>query len=325
MAASNTDWLHDAKWGVFTHYLGAPPSSAGGAELTADAWNAQVDAFDLDGLVAQIVSTGTKYYVITLGQNSGHYCSPNATYDQIVGIRPSKCSRRDLVADMYQALEPHGVRLMVYLPAGAPAAEPVAIERLKWRWGYGGEWPGYNNGKTTGDRLAEFQLHWEAVIREWSLRWGRHVHGWWIDGCYFADDMYRFDDEPNFASFAAAMKSGNPDSLVAFNPGVEVPVVCHSEHEDYTAGEIANALPTCPGRWVERAGHEAQYHILSFLGDTWCGGDKPRFPDTLAAGYTQYIADQGGVLTWDVPIRNDGLIPQPFVDQLTAIGKVLGV
>jgi len=36
-AAEPTDWFHDAKWGVMTHYLGAPPSSNGGAELTAEA------------------------------------------------------------------------------------------------------------------------------------------------------------------------------------------------------------------------------------------------------------------------------------------------
>ena len=87
MATDRTDWLHDAGWGVFTHYLGAPPSSDGGRDLTADAWNRQVDAFDIDGLVEQLVAAGTRYYFITIGQNSGHYCSPNATYDEIVGIR----------------------------------------------------------------------------------------------------------------------------------------------------------------------------------------------------------------------------------------------
>ena len=319
-----TDWFHDARWGAFTHYLGAPPSSDGGGELTADAWNAQVDAFDVAGLAQQLEATQARYHFITLGQNSGHYCSPNATYDAIVGIQPSKCSRRDLVADIASALEPMGVRLLVYLPAGAPAADPVAMERLKWRWGYRGDWPKVHGGPTRGERLAEFQRHWEAVIREWSLRWGTRVHGWWIDGCYFADDMYRFDDEPNFASFAAALKAGNPHSIVAFNPGVRVPVICHSEHEDYTAGEIAEALPTCPGRWVERHGHKAQYHILSYLGTTWCRGERPRFPDDLAATYTRYVADRGGVVTWDVPIGADGLIPQPFVDQLAAIGRLMG-
>jgi hypothetical protein len=193
------------------------------------------------------------------------------------------------------------------------------MERLKWRWSYQGEWPRVHGGPTRGERLVEFQRYWQAIVREWSVRWGASVHGWWIDGCYFADDMYRFPDEPNFASFAAALKAGNPDAIVAFNPGVRVPVICHSEHEDYTAGEIAEALPTCPGRWVERGGHRAQYHILSYLGSSWCRGERPRFPDDLAASYTRYVTGRGGVVSWDVPIRVDGLIPQAFVEQLQAI------
>jgi len=129
----STDWLCKAKWGVMTHYLGAPPSSRGGAELTADMWNAQVDAFNVQVLVQQLVRARAKYLLFTLGQNSGHYCSPNATYDRIVGIRPSKCSRRDLISDLAKSLEPHGIRLMVYLPSGAPAADPIARKKLNWR------------------------------------------------------------------------------------------------------------------------------------------------------------------------------------------------
>jgi hypothetical protein len=79
-AAEPTDWFHQAQWGVMTHYLGAPPSSKGGAELTAEMWNEQVDAFDVAGLVDQLASTGAKYLLFTLGQNSGHFCSPNDTY-----------------------------------------------------------------------------------------------------------------------------------------------------------------------------------------------------------------------------------------------------
>ena len=250
-----TDWFQEAGWGVMTHYLGAPPSSRGGAELTSEMWNAQVDAFDVEGLVRQLVDVKAPYLLFTIGQNSGHYCAPNATYDRIVGIRPSKCSRRDLILDLARALEPHGIALMVYLPAGAPAADPVARQKLQWRWGRKGGWQ--LPGEPVGGRLATFQRHWEAVIREWSLRWGKHVRGWWIDGCYFADDMYRFADEPNFASFAAALKAGNPQAIVAFNPGVKVPVTCHTKNEDYTAGEVTlpkvpEAIATCPGRWVTR-------------------------------------------------------------------------
>ena len=269
---SNTEWFKNAKWGVFTHYLS-------GDALSAEDWNKQVDKFDVEGLAQQLKSVGTSYYFITIGQNSGHYCSPNETYDSFVGIKPSKCSKRDLISDIYDAIAPAGIKLMVYLPSGAPAADPVAMGKLGWKWGYEGDWPSWGN-KRTGERLAEFQEKWEAVIREWSLRWVDKVSGWWIDGCYFADEMYRHPDPPNFESFAAALKAGNPDSIVAFNPGVLVPVISMTEHENYTAGEISDAFPVCPGRWI----NGVQCHILSYLGARW-GGGEPRFVDEFVVGY----------------------------------------
>ncbi|MHB8970218.1 MAG: alpha-L-fucosidase [Pirellulaceae bacterium] len=324
--AAKTDWLAQAHWGVMTHYLGAPPSSAGGAELTAEVWNAQVDAFDVDGLVKQLASTGAKYLLFTLGQNSGHYCAPNATYDKLVGITPSKCSRRDLIADLAKALKAKDIRLMVYLPSGAPAADNVARQKLQWRWGSAGDWQ--LPGEPVGGRLVEFQRNWEAIIREWSQRWGQDVSGWWIDGCYFADQMYRFEDEPNFASFAAALKAGNPDALVAFNPGVLVPVVAHSKDEDYAAGEVdlgrlPNAVAQCQGRWLQCQGSRIQFHILTFLGSSWCQGDRPQETDQKIIGYTRDVTAQGGAITYDVPIQQNGLIPQPFVDQLRAVGRAV--
>jgi alpha-L-fucosidase len=326
VARSNTDWFRDARWGVMTHYLGAPPSTAGGSELTAELWNQQVDAFDVTGLADQLAATGAKYLLFTLGQNSGHFCAPNATYDKLVGITPSKCSRRDLVADLGKALKARKMRLLVFLPSGAPAADPGARQKLGWLWGSPGGWQ--LPGEPVGGRLAEFQRNWEAVIRAWSQRWGQDVAGWWIDGCYFADQMYRFEDEPNFASFAAALRAGNPAAIVAFNPGVKVPVVAHTQYEDYAAGEVnldqlPRAVEACQGRWLECAGTKVQFHILSFLGTTWCGGQQPQWPDDKVIGLTRQIVEQGGVVTYDVPIQKTGLIPQPFVEQLRAIGTAM--
>jgi hypothetical protein len=309
-----------------THYLGAPPSTAGGADLTAERWNQQVDAFDVPGLVDQLASTGAKYLLFTVGQNSGHYCAPNATYDRIVGISPSKCSRRDLVADLSHALRARHIRLMVYVPNSAPGADVVARKKLQWRWGSPGDWQ--LPGEAVGGRLVEFQHNWEAVIREWSLRWGKDVAGWWIDGCYFADQMYRFDDEPNFASFARALKAGNPNAIVAFNPGVLIPVAAHTKSDDYAAGEVdrsrlPQAVATCRGRWLQCEGAQVQFHILTFLGQTWCGGERPLWPDDTIIGYTRQVVQKGGAITFDVPIERSGLIHRPFVDQLRTIGRSL--
>ena len=325
-AGEPADWFHQARWGVMTHYLGAPPSSKGGADLTAEAWNQQVDAFDVEGLANQLSQAGAKYLLFTIGQNSGHYCAPNPTYDRFVGISPSKCSRRDLVADIADALAKRNIRLMVYLPNSAPGADVEARKKLGWLWGRKGGWQ--LPGEPVGGRLVEFQRKWEAIVRDWSMRWGKKVSGWWIDGCYFADEMYRFDDEPNFASFARALKAGNPDSIVAFNPGVKVPVVGHTKFEDYTAGEVnlpqlSKAIAASPGRWLEFEGRKLQFQILTYLGKTWCRGERPELPDDEIISITKQLAAKDGVVTFDVPIQKSGLIPQPFVDQLRAIGQAV--
>ncbi|MCX7934654.1 MAG: hypothetical protein N3A66_05270, partial [Planctomycetota bacterium] len=77
-----------------------------------------------------------------------------------------------LMLDLYDALQVKGIPLLAYLPSGAPAADPVAVERLGWEWGFEGGWPQAWNTRRTGKRLAEFQTRWEAIVREWSLRWG---------------------------------------------------------------------------------------------------------------------------------------------------------
>jgi hypothetical protein len=49
-------------------------------------------------------------------------------------------------------------------------------------------------------------------------------------------------------------------------------------------------------------------HILSFAAHAlslgrWWGASPPQFPTELVVGYTKYIMQQGGVVTWDVPVR----------------------
>lgn len=317
-----TDWFQRAGWGVFVHYLGTIDSSPDGmesGELSPADWNRRVNSFDVQRFADTVQRTGAGYAFITIGQNSGHFCSPNPVYDALVGDTESRCSKRDLISDLADAMNERGLKLMVYLPSGAPAGYQKAVEALEWAWGFEGGWPNGWGEKRTGKRLAAFQLKWEQIIREWSLRWGKKIGGWWIDGCYFADEMYRHDQAPNFKSFAAALRAGNPDSILAFNPGVLLPVIRLCEEEDYTAGEIAEALPACPGASVDGA----QFHMLSYLGSTWCRGSEPRFSDELAGAYTAHVVMGGGVVSWDVPIEPDGRIPEAFVRQLSAIGRAV--
>ncbi len=312
---SETEWFARRGWGVFCHYLTFP-------DMSADQWNRRVDAFDVNTLAAQLEAAGAGYFFITIGQGSGHFCAPNETYDRYAGIQPSKCSQRDLLSDLHEALTPRGIYLMAYLSSGGIYYDPVARKGLKlthhWnddaivRWNDPEYWKKF--------RTPEFQRIWEEVCRDWSLRFRGKVKGWWIDGCFYFNERYPDNETPNVRTFAEALRAGNENAILAFNPGVRTPVICSTTHEDYTAGEISRALPECPGPWVELNGHKARYHVLTYAGQSW-GKGAPRFPDDLVRGYTRHVMDKGGVVTWDVPIEKEkGMIPEPYLNQLKNIG-----
>ena len=60
--------------------------------VTTKLWNSDqgtqraFDAFDVAGLTRQLVQAHVPYFILTIGQNSGFYLSPNRTYDEIAGI-----------------------------------------------------------------------------------------------------------------------------------------------------------------------------------------------------------------------------------------------
>jgi hypothetical protein len=195
---------------------------------------------------------------------------------------------------------------MVYLPSGAPNGDKAAVSALQWR---NGPYPN-----------REFQIRWEQVIREWSMRWGTRISGWWFDGCFFPNSMYRGEEPPNFNSFAAAARAGNPNSVLAFNPGVVPRILSITPYEDYTAGEIDQPDRVTIRRAVDGRVDGTQIHMLSYLGETW-GSGSPRFSVEQAIKFTRMIRDNGGVVTWDVPVQLNGTIPRPFMDQLATIGK----
>jgi hypothetical protein len=60
-----TDWLRQAKWGVFMHYMADTVFK--GDQITVEKWNEAVDAFDVKGLAEQLAFAGAGYFVLTLG------------------------------------------------------------------------------------------------------------------------------------------------------------------------------------------------------------------------------------------------------------------
>lgn len=265
-----TDWMPQAKVGAFMHFLPG-----------ADTYPL-VDKFDVAAVTQQLVDSGARYFIFTLGQNSGYMNAPNATYERTAGFEPhARCARRDLPKELAAALKPHGIRLMLYLPCQTPNRDLPAIKAF-----------GVPEEPLNRDRKIDltFARKWAEVIREWSQRYGDAVSGWWFDGGYqwvgFNNEMAQL--------YAAAAKSGNPDAVVTFNPGVSLKRATASE--DYTAGELTEPFShTCGGRWLDGS----QWHVLTYLGKTW-GARDVRIEDAKWTAWTRDVTAKGGCVTFDL-------------------------
>ncbi|OVE76044.1 hypothetical protein BVX97_02385 [bacterium E08(2017)] len=315
-AQNRAQWLQDAKWGVMIHYQRDWLASENNLEpITMHKWNELADAFDCEGLAQQLADVGAGYLIFTVHHAQAYFLAPNKAYDKYSGRKTSRCTRRDLIADLSDALNKHGIKLIAYLPGHPPIFEKEDIE---------GFLLGRSDYYTAGPfvRNAETVLRWQEVIKEYSLRWGDKVSGWWIDACYRPNTTFRNPDAPNFESMAAACRAGNPEAIVCFNPGRFPRIMSITPYEDYTAGEI-NHLE----RIMYKYHHEGmidgkQIHILSFLGKFW-GQGKPRFSDEEVVKYSADVNEVRGAITWDCPVYPSGLIKESFMKQLALVGKAL--
>jgi alpha-L-fucosidase len=315
-AQNRAEWLREAKWGVMIHYQ--PEALAMDNQMDPIdiyKWNELIDNFDCEKLAKQLSDVGAGYLIMTVRHVPPFFMSPNATYDRYTGQVPSRCSKRDLIEDLSDALNEYGIKLIAYIAVHAPGQNEAELK------GFGLERHDYYKFGPF-EREPQALLRWQEVIREYSMRWGDKVAGWWFDGCYRPNTNYRHPDIPNFESFTAAARAGNPNSIVSYNPGRFPRIMSITPHEDYTAGEI-NDLDRI--KWAY--GYDGmidgkQMHILSYLGKTW-GQGEPRFTDEKAIEYSKGINEVGGAVTWDVPPLPDGTISDDFVKQLQTIGEAL--
>ncbi len=287
-----TKWLREARWGFFTHYLPHMPSDRVPDDMTGKLWNKKVNSFRVSDFGDQLSEIGAPYFFITIGQGGGYYCSPNSCYKPVFGSPDGRVTERDLVAELAVELVPRGIKMCVYLSAK-------------------------HGMESASKREAYLQM-----IREWSERWGKSISAWWVDGGVLpTPEMYK--------DYTDAFKAGNKDVLIAYNTGpigmtkdLKQPA---TDLEDYLAGETNWHLPVSGFRpWDQKKYYLGpnfsgdQLHFLTFLGTFWGTGD-PRFPDELVNGWTKHTNLHGGTISWDVPLLDNGIIPEKHFRQLKVL------
>ena len=305
-----TDRLYSRKWGVFTHYLYHEQNTPGSATCivkTATSWNECVNGLDVDLIARQLKEAGAGYLFFTVMQGTKYLCAPNDTYNKITGFKPGEAaSDRDLINDLYEALNTYGIDLYLYYTGDGPHLDPAAG-------------PAFGFVEPRENVSRDFVVKWASVLREYCVRYGGKVKGWWIDGSYV--NPFRYDDD-KLKLYKDAIRDGNKNAIVAFNNGVFDRVSYYSAHDDFLAGEMNDFVDIPDSRFI----NGKQWHILAPLGvspdgNEWHAWCKPGVKRTGAymSDYVRKVNEKGGVVTIDVCLKRDGSIPIEQIEVLKAI------
>jgi hypothetical protein len=293
----NTDFLMNAKYGIFVHYLNNLQNCASDRGLNqgkVTSWDECVSDFDVNKFVSTVKDIGADYVIFTLMQQTKYMCAPNSTYNFYTGYVPGQaCSSRDLINDLYGALNKEHIKLMLYTTGEGPAQDKQAAEGIGW------------DGKV---KLV-FQSRWYGCMKEYSDRYGFKVSGWWVDGCY----AHWGNADSNLTNYSANLKSGNPNSVVAFNPGVQT-IDRYTCADDYTCGEREDLKNPCSNRWV----NDCQWHCLTYLGHDWAYPDI-KYTNKQLIDYVRSVKANNGAITLDAGVFRDGTISSVQKEQLKAL------
>ena len=199
-------WLQEARFGLMCHWTSESAPRQGTRKPYAQA----VQDFDVEGFAQQAQATGAGFVVFTTSHAQHYFPAPLASLDRIL---PGRTARRDLVAELADALGRRSMKLFLYYHLGA-SSDPAWLKAT-------GFW------ETDTTRLFG---NWTDMIGEAGRRYGDKLAGWWFDDGAVS---YYYRSAP-WEKLAAAAKAGHPGRLIAFNPW-ELP--SPTEFQDYYCGE----------------------------------------------------------------------------------------
>ena len=340
-----TQWLYEAGWGVWMHYLDHSllnPYQPWGPEFQSQCtpeswrelatnpatlqiavreWNRIVDGFDVKGLVRQLQELQAGFLVFTLGQVGGFYCSPNATLDSITAsVAPgiSFCSRRDLASELADELARANLRLIVYVPAEIPPWNPLICRAFDATDG---------TANVAANQAA--YARWETVLRDWSRHFGMKASGWWIDNPngiagYQQTSVAGRTQPPVWSSLADALRAGNAHAIVTLAEWPPAPC-SRWPISDYGSGECqpGTGQYTCGGRWIDSRQWFSECALYAFDFRTRTFSAAPVIAGSAAAAQTRAIIANGGVCAWDVSYNLDGTIASAYFAALKTIGQAV--
>ena len=285
-ARASTEWMAKAGYGLMFHWT----SQSVGRDGTNKPFAQAVDDFPVDRFVEMAEATGAGYVLVTVGHAQPYCPAPLSSWEKYF---PGKTTKRDLIAELSQALNAKGIRLMCYFPAHVIGKYPRASSQ-------------------------EFTQMTSDIVKEFGERYGDRVAGYWFDGFYQCFEKY---PDFSFRDFYKVCKAGNSSRIIAVNSWIYPSV---TEWQDYWAGEVASpvGLPV-NGTNARGPGQELRYQSLIIMEPYWVQQKvempKPRFDAQTLGEYVSQCKKNGGAVTINLGIYQDGSVDPKAVDLLKEV------
>lgn len=246
---ANTDWLANCRYGIGVHWT-AQTTPRRGEPLP---FQIAVEAFDLAAFTDAIIDSGAEYLIFTSAHALQKLPGPNPVIDEIL---PGRTCQRDLIGEIAERLIAHGIHLILYYNHSCNGAEDPDWEKAL----------GYHD--SSKERLA---TNLRNIVAEMGQHYGDRLKAWWFDSPYSIDpsgpyssvttDMAGFQFP--WERFTVAAKTGFPDRLVTYNPGINSTYL-YTDHQDYWAGEMVDLNHPPKSRFLENG---LQWHGWTCLDD----------------------------------------------------------
>ncbi|MBQ7257290.1 MAG: alpha-L-fucosidase [Abditibacteriota bacterium] len=335
------EWMSKGKFGLMVHYLIDPVGET--PDEKTKFLNETVNNFDIDRFMSYIDACGADWFQFTIAQNTGYYIGPNEYIDSHI---KGHTSERDLVHEFAKEMKKRGKHFLCYLPGETYSNcrnNPELYSVFKW--------------DDSDPKKEAFCKCWEQVYRAYSQKFGTDCDGWWIDGCYDHHTNGLWD----WSVFAEALRSGNPNSALAFSDGSFCIDSLYniSDENDFFPGEVTacqegkirmdpevfgfavddkykdyRVTPEgfCPTKYgVKKYTPDSKYidgalaHALVPFDYLWAINDLEtpwiKYPAEELIYLVKSFNDVGGAVTLNAPITMEGEIPEESLNKLIEVGK----
>ncbi len=293
---ANVGWLKEAGYGLMFHWTSQSIQPDGTIKKYEDA----VNEFDVDKFANMVNSTGAGYVMLTIGHAESYCPAPIKSWEK---VHPGHTTKRDLIVEIADSLNKHGIRLICYI--NGPLGFNLDVKRT-----------------TTDEEKEDFVVNFKNILHEMGSRYEQKIAGYWFDSWYQI-----FEEFPNvpFEEFNKAAKVGNENRIICLNSWIYPPV---SPWQDYWAGEVASPVEI-PENGYSKNGPvtDLPYQALLIMEPYWVQQKvempDPRFSSEKLSKYIQDCMENGGAVTVNLGIYQDGTVGEKALQVMKEVKETI--